>query len=226
MSLPAFLPEPTAWVVGATPVLAGLHDLYAWLSVAPEHGGDALGWVVGRAVLIFVIVNLALVTAALLVWAERRVSAWMQERYGPNRVGPQGLLQPLADLGKFIFKEDFDPGHETRCKYHAAPIIAMVPALITFAVIPYTGAVESDSGARVSWAVADLTIGILYILAITSLAVYGLALGGWASNSKYALLGGVRSSAQMISYELSLGLAGVAVVLLAGSLHLLSRIHI
>jgi NADH-quinone oxidoreductase subunit H len=205
----------------ASPVLAGL---FGWLSLHPDHGGSTAGWVVGRMVLIFVIINVTLVMAALLVWAERRVSAWMQDRLGPNRVGPQGLLQPLADLGKFIFKEDFDPGHVNRSMYLIAPLIAMVPALITFAVIPYTGQVAEASGAApaswVSWAVADVNIGILYILAITSLAVYGLALGGWASNSKYSLLGGVRSSAQMISYELSLGLAVVSIVLVSSSLHL------
>ena len=203
------------------PVLAGLYD---WLSLHPEHGGTMIGWVVGRLVLIFILTNVTLVMAALLVWAERRVSAWMQDRLGPNRVGPQGLLQPLADLGKFIFKEDFDPGHVNRWMYLIAPLIAMVPALITFAVIPYTGqhtaGGEGGPGTWVSWAVADVNIGILYILAITSLAVYGLALGGWASNSKYSLLGGVRSSAQMISYELSLGLAVVSIVLLSSSLHL------
>jgi len=197
------------------PLLAGL---YAWLSTSPGNGGSTTGWVVGRLVLILVLLNVLLIAAAVLVWAERRVSAWMQDRLGPNRVGPQGLLQPLADLGKFIFKEDFDPGHVNRVMYLVAPVVALTPALITFAVIPYTGAYEG--GAWVSWAVADLNIGILYMLAITSLAVYGLALGGWSSNSKYALLGGVRSSAQMISYELSMGLAVVSVVLVTGSLRL------
>ncbi len=206
----------------SSPVLAGLYD---WLSLHPDHGGDLIGWAVGRLVLILVIVNVTLVMAALLVWAERRVSAWMQDRLGPNRVGPQGLLQPLADLGKFIFKEDFDPGHVNRWMYLIAPLIALVPALITFAVIPYTGVYEPDAQveggwAWNSWAVADVNIGVLYILAITSLAVYGLALGGWSSNSKYSLLGGVRASAQMISYELSLGLAVVSVVLISSSLHL------
>ena len=215
--MPAASLATAASTLAGSPVRAGLYD---WLSLHPDHGGDTVGWVVGRAVLIFVIVNVTLVMAALLVWAERRVSAWMQDRLGPNRVGPQGLLQPIADLGKFIFKEDFDPGHVNRWMYLIAPLIAMVPALITFAVIPYTGRVEGDPSAWVSWAVADVNIGILYILAITSLAVYGLALGGWASNSKYSLLGGVRSSAQMISYELSLGLAVVSVVLLSSSLHL------
>ena len=201
-------------------LLASLADAYGWLALHPDHGGDTVGWVVGRLLLGFLVINAAMLTAALLVWAERRVSAWIQERYGPNRVGPEGLLQPIADLGKFLFKEDFDPGHVNRWMYLVAPVIAMVPALITFAVIPYTGRVEGDPATWVSWAVADLNIGVLYILAIASLAVYGLALGGWASNSKYSLLGGVRASAQMISYELSMGLAVVSVVLLASSLHL------
>jgi NADH-quinone oxidoreductase subunit H len=146
----------------------------------------------------------------------------MQGRLGPNRVGPEGLLQPIADLGKFIFKEDVIPGHVNKWMYVIAPAISLVPAMVTFAVIPFTGAVTyAESGASwESWQVADLNIGILYILAITSLGVYGITLGGWSSNSKYPLLGGVRSSAQMISYELSLGLAAVAPILIVGSLSL------
>lgn len=206
---------PNACVVHA-PVVVG--SLYDWLTVKPEDGGSLWGWGIGRLVLILIVVNVILVVAALLTWAERRVSGWMQDRCGPNRVGPFGLFQPLADLGKFIFKEDYDPGHVNRWMYLVAPLISLVPALVTFAVIPYTGQVQD--GAYVSWQIADINIGILYILAITSLGVYGLALGGWASNSKYSLLGGIRSSAQMISYELSLGLAVVTVVLLSGSLHL------
>ncbi len=175
-------------------------------------------WLVGRIILVLVVANALLIGAALCVWAERRVSAWMQDRLGPNRVGPQGLLQPLADLGKFIFKEDFIPGHVNRVMYVLAPMMSVIPALVTFAVIPYTGKVVD--GQWQSFQVADINIGILYILAITSLGVYGITLGGWASNSKYSLLGGVRSSAQMISYELSLGLAIVSLVILVGSLRL------
>jgi NADH-quinone oxidoreductase subunit H len=186
----------------------------------PDFSGDRIDWmwILGRIGLVVLVAHVLLLLGAFMVWAERRVCAWMQDRLGPNRVGPEGLLQPIADLGKFIFKEDVVPGHVNKWMYILAPGIALVPAMVTFAVIPFGGHVQGDSW--VSWQVADLDIGILYILAITGLGVYGISLGGWASNSKYPLLGGVRSSAQMISYELSLGLAVIPLVLLTGSLHL------
>lgn len=185
-------------------------------------------WVLGRLGVVLLVVHVILILAALLVWAERRVSAWMQDRLGPNRVGPQGLLQPLADLGKFMFKEDVVPRHVNKLMYILAPAISVVPALITFAVIPFAGSFEEiyvnkePTGEFItqSWQIADLNIGVLYILAVTGLGVYGITLGGWASNSKYSLLGGVRASAQMISYELSMGLAIVPVVLMCSSLRL------
>ncbi len=148
--------------------------------------------------------------AALMVWAERRVSAFMQDRLGPNRVGPAGLLQPIADLLKFIFKEDVIPGHVNRTLYILAPIMVLVPALIMFCVIPYARGM----------AIADLNVGLLLVFAFASLGVYGVTIGGWASNSKYALLGGVRASAQMISYELALSLSVVPVFLVVGELNL------
>ncbi len=148
--------------------------------------------------------------AAVMVWAERRVSAFMQDRLGPNRVGPAGLLQPIADLLKFIFKEDVVPGHVNRVLYILAPALALVPALIAFSVVPYARGM----------AIADLNVGILLVFAISSLGVYGITIGGWASNSKYSLLGGVRSSAQMISYELALGLSVIPVFLVVGELNL------
>jgi NADH-quinone oxidoreductase subunit H len=206
---------------GWAPILAGFFDKTA--------GGSAtFGWVIGRILLVLLVVHALLILSALMVWAERRVSAWMQDRLGPNRVGPEGLLQPLADLGKFMFKEDVIPGHVNKFMYTIAPMLATVPALITFAVIPFTGSFEPvlqhghATGATIvqSWQIADLNIGVLYILAITGLGVYGITLGGWASNSKYSLLGGVRASAQMISYELCLGLSVVPVVLMVGSLNL------
>jgi NADH-quinone oxidoreductase subunit H len=202
--------------LSAPPLLAGLFDFFAH----PDAGGSTLGWVLGRILLILVVVHALLILGALMVWAERRVSAWIQGRLGPNRVGPQGLLQPLADLGKFIFKEDVIPAHVNKWMYVIAPTVALIPSMVTFAVIPFTGAFAGEPGTWVSWQVADLDIGVLYILSIASLGVYGITLGGWSSNSKYSLLGGVRSSAQMISYELSLGLAAVAVILITGSLRL------
>lgn len=198
----------------ASPLVAGLFDVF----LPPEDGGTWLGWIVGRALLVFAVANAMLLTAAVMSLAERKISAWIQLRHGPNRVGPEGLLQPIADAGKFIFKEDVIPAHVNKVLYLVAPMISLVPALVTFAVIPYTGKVVD--GAWQSFQVADLNIGVLYILAIASLGVYGLTLGGWASNNKYSLLGGVRSSAQMISYELSLGLAIVTVVLTVSSLRL------
>jgi NADH-quinone oxidoreductase subunit H len=159
---------------------------------------------------ILLIAHVILILGALMVWGERRVAALMQDRLGPNRVGPAGLLQAIADLGKFIFKEDVVPGHVNKWMYVLAPTIALVPAMITFAVIPYAPGMQ----------IADLNIGILYILSIASLGVYGITLGGWASNSKYALFGGVRSSAQMISYEVCLGISAVGALLMAGTLHL------
>jgi len=212
----SLLTPPAAWV----PTLAGFFDK------GPD-GSATFGWVIGKILLVLLFAHVLLIVSALMVWAERRVSAWMQDRLGPNRVGPEGLLQPLADLGKFMFKEDVIPGHVNKLMYTIAPLLATVPALITFAVIPFTGSFEPayENGKQVgeivqSWQIADLDIGVLYILSITGLGVYGITLGGWASNSKYSLLGGVRASAQMISYELSLGLAVVPVVLMAGSLNL------
>ncbi|MFM8386525.1 MAG: NADH-quinone oxidoreductase subunit NuoH [Planctomycetia bacterium] len=206
MSLLATLP-------GLAPALAG------WTYPDFSDGFD-WRWFAGRVGLVLLVVHAILILGALMVWAERRVSAWMQDRLGPNRVGPEGLLQPLADLGKFMFKEDVIPGHVNRAMYVLAPAIALVPAMVTFAVIPFMGHVEPSTGERVSWQIANLDLGALYILAVAGLGVYGIALGGWASNSKYSLLGGVRASAQMISYELALGLAIVPVVLMTGSLQL------
>jgi NADH-quinone oxidoreductase subunit H len=148
--------------------------------------------------------------AAFLVWAERRVSAFIQDRLGPNRVGPAGLLQPIADLLKFVFKEDFSPGHVKKGLYFIAPALSLVPALLAFCVIPYARGM----------AIAPLNVGILIVFAISSIAVYGVTIGGWASNSKYSLLGGVRSSAQMISYELALGLSVIPVLLVVGELNM------
>ncbi len=160
-----------------------------------------------------------LFTAALMSLAERKVSAWIQYRHGPNRVGPLGLLQPLADGLKFLFKEELVPAGANRLIFRLAPALAAMPAMLTVAVIPF-GASASLGGREIPLSVADLDIGVLYVLGLSGLSVYGVILGGWASNSKYSLLGGLRASAQMISYELSLVLAILAVVLVAGSLDL------
>jgi NADH-quinone oxidoreductase subunit H len=165
---------------------------------------------------IAVIYLVVLTAAAYLVLAERRVLAWIQDRKGPNRVGWEGTLQPLADLIKMVTKEDLRPAAADRWLFLLAPAMAAIPAILTIAVIPFGAPVEIF-GHRVSMVVSDLNVGVLFFLALSSVAVYGIALGGWASNSKYALIGGVRGLAQLISYELSMGLSLVPVVMMAGS---------
>src|SRR5689334_13553047 len=147
---------------------------------------------------------------AYLSWLERKLIARVQMRPGPTRVGPCGLLQPIADGLKFLFKEDVIPTGANRFLYIAAPIVSLVPALLSFSVIPFGPWLQ----------VTDLSVGLLFIFAVTSLGVYGIALGGWASNSKYPLMGAMRSSAQMISYELSLTLSVVGVLMIANTLSL------
>src|SRR5437588_1931527 len=152
---------------------------------------------------------------AYAVYAERRVSAFIQDPPGPNRVGPAGLFQPIADISKLLFKEDFTPRNVNTFYYWLAPCLAMVPAIITIAVVPFGSTLLG-----VPMVIADINVGILYVFAIASLGVYAIVLAGWASNSKYPFLGDVRSSSQMISYELSLGLAVIPVFLLVGNLRL------
>jgi NADH-quinone oxidoreductase subunit H len=171
------------------------------------------------------VVFVLLTAVAYSVWLERKVSAHIQNRWGPTRVGPFGLLQPLADGVKFIFKEDLTQPHVYKPLYIAAPIIAVVFAISAIAVIPFgndviIGPVGSLGPWRTFLQITDLNIGLLVVLGITSMGVYGVALAGWSSNNKYSLLGGLRASAQMISYEVSLGLSLVGVVIMAGSLSL------
>jgi len=147
-------------------------------------------------------------SAAIAVYAERRVAAFIQNRVGPNRVGPLGLLQPIADVVKLLLKEDVTPTNSNRLIHTIAPIIPVVTALMTVAVIPFGDGLYAT----------DINAGVLYLLAVASLGVYGVTLAGWASNSKYSLLGGLRAAAQMISYELPLGMAVASVVLFVGSL--------
>jgi NADH-quinone oxidoreductase subunit H len=149
------------------------------------------------------------------VYAERRISALIQDRLGPNRVGPAGLFQPIADAAKFLLKEDFTPAHVNTFYYWLAPCLAMIPAITTLAVVPFGSTLFG-----IPMVIADINVGVLFVFAIASLGVYGIVLAGWSSNSKYPFLGGVRSSSQMISYELSLGLAVIPVFLLIGQLRL------
>jgi NADH-quinone oxidoreductase subunit H len=159
---------------------------------------------------IVVIFGAVMNVVGLLSWVERKVMARVQMRPGPTRVGPFGLLQPLADLLKFVFKEEVVPTQANTFLYIAAPLISLIPAFLSFAVVPFGPSLQ----------VTDLSVGLLFIFALTSLGVYGIALGGWASNSKYPLIGAMRSSAQMISYELSLTLSVVGVLLIANTLSL------
>jgi NADH-quinone oxidoreductase subunit H len=165
------------------------------------------------------VVGVLLTAVAYSVWLERKVSARIQNRWGPTRVGPFGLLQPLADGVKFIFKEDLTQPHVYKPLYIAAPMIALVFAITSISVIPFGNWVDVGPWGTYLQ-ITDLNIGLLVVLGITSMGVYGVALAGWSSNSKYSLLGGLRASAQMISYEVSLGLSLVGVLIMAGSLSL------
>ncbi|HVN49247.1 MAG TPA: NADH-quinone oxidoreductase subunit NuoH [Bacteroidota bacterium] len=170
----------------------------------------------GKIVFLFTFLILG---AAIAVLAERKICAFMQERYGPNRVGPWGILQPFADVAKLVMKEDIVPQAANRFIHDLAPIISISVALSTFAIIPF-GDMIVVFGRQINLIVADVNIGILYLLALTSVGVYGISLAGWSSNSKYSLLGGLRSSAQLISYELSMGLSLLGVLMIAGTLRL------
>jgi NADH-quinone oxidoreductase subunit H len=158
--------------------------------------------------------------APIMAWVERRGSALMQNRLGPNRLGPLGLFQSLADGVKFIFKEDSVPGHVSKFYYILAPVVSLVPSFLTFAVIPYGSQFDFGNGEIFKFQVADLNVGVLFSIAIASLGIYGIIMAGWASNSKYALLGAMRSSSQMISYELSMGLSLVGILMVFSSVKL------
>lgn len=181
-------------------------------------------WIATTAKVLIVFVFM-LQMVPILIWLERKIVAWLQMRVGPNRVGPFGLLQPLADAVKLIAKENVFPSGVDKITYYLAPIISIAPALMSFAVVPF-GDPVTIMGREVKLQVADVNIGILYILALSSLAVYGVTLAGWSSNNKYSLLGGLRASAQMISYEIPIGLSIVTVVLLTGSLSMVDMVRV
>jgi NADH-quinone oxidoreductase subunit H len=176
-------------------------------------------FIVIAAIKIVLVLLIILTTVANLVFAERRISAAIQNRIGPNRVGPWGLLQAPADVLKLFMKEDIVPFRANKAIHTLAPIVSITVAMATFAVIPFGDRITLF-GQDVKLMIADVNIGVLYILAMTSMGVYGVTLSGWASNNKYSLLGGLRSSAQMISYELSMGLSVVGVIMVAGTLRL------
>lgn len=172
---------------------------------------------------IAIILFILLTAIAYLVWLERKVVAHIQSRWGPYLVGPHGLLQPLADGMKFMFKEDIVPSDVDRPLYWLAPFLAFTLAFLSISVIPFGESFRFHG--REVFQITDLNVGLLFVFAVTSLGVYSIALAGWSSNSKYPLFGGLRSSAQMISYELSLGLAVVGALMLAGSLSLRSIVE-
>ena len=178
-----------------------------------------LDWAAGILILLIklaMVLVFLLLLAAYLVWVERKFLARLQIRYGPNRAGKYGLLQPIADVVKMLTKEDTIPEGAERLIFLLAPAVVAATALLMFAVIPL-GPDLVLWGRKIPLVIADLNVGLLFVFALSSLGVYGVALGGWASNSKYSLLGGIRGAAQMISYELSLGLSLVPVVMLARS---------
>ena len=166
---------------------------------------------------IVIVLTGVLVTVMYLVLLERKVQAWVQVRLGPMRVGPHGVLQPIADVLKLFIKEDITPVRADKFVFTLSPIIVLVPAIIAFAVIPF-GDTVSIFGTPIPLRIADLNVGLLYVVAVASIGIYGIILAGWSSNSKYPLLGGLRASAQMISYELAVTLTFVTVILASGSL--------
>src|SRR5205807_468198 len=176
-------------------------------------------FLVASVVKIVLVIFILLTAVAYTVWLERKLVGHMQNRWGPTRVGPFGLLQPLADGIKFLLKEDLTPPNVYKPLYIGAPMLALTLALMSVAVIPIGGWITVGN-IQTPLQITDVNVGLLVILGITSIGVYGVALAGWSSNSKYSLLGGLRASAQMVSYEVSLGLALVSVLILAGSLSL------
>jgi NADH-quinone oxidoreductase subunit H len=190
--------------------------LHPFLQVADPQLPPTEGiFLIGTVVKMLIVFTVYMVGVAMLTLAERKISAWIQDRHGPNRVG-YGWLQPAADGVKNIMKEETYPGAANLPLFVLAPAISFIPAMITWAVIPFASPLPTPWG-RIDMVVADLPVGFLFCLAISSLGVYGIVLAGWSSNNKYALLGGLRSSAQMISYEIAMGMATVCVLLLSGN---------
>jgi NADH-quinone oxidoreductase subunit H len=210
----------TATLAGVLPML-----LDADLSINRQMPVvDFFPWFVAKLVQMIAIFTIYLVGVALLTLMERKVSAWMQDRRGPNRAGYGGLLQPAADGLKNIMKEESMPGAVNKPLFILAPMLSFIPALLTWAVIPF-GAPWASRWGRIDMVFADLPVGFLFILAISSLGVYGIVLAGWSSNNKYSLLGGIRSSAQMVSYEIAMGMSLIPVLLLVGNVSLVTIVQ-
>ncbi|MFN8667457.1 MAG: NADH-quinone oxidoreductase subunit NuoH [Gemmatimonadaceae bacterium] len=198
-----------------------LHALPTLLQVAVDRQApmNFWPWFLFTLLKLLVFFTLYMVIVAYSTLAERKISAWIQGRHGPNRVGPRGYFQPLADGVKNFMKEETLPPHVNKALFIIAPMLSFMPALMVWAIIPWGAAYASPWG-RIDMVLADLPIGFLFTLGIGSLGVYGIVLAGWGSNNKYALLGGLRSSAQMISYEISMGMSLIPVLLMAGNVTL------
>lgn len=176
-------------------------------------------FIVEKLALVAIVVTVSLLVAMYTTYAERKVAGFLQDRRGPNRAGPFGILQPLADGGKLFFKEEIIPLASSKFLFILGPSLAMVVALMTSAVIPWGGTLDLFDRS-ISLQIADINIGVLYIFGVISLGVYGIMIGGWASNNKFSLLAGIRGASQMISYELSMGLSLIALLMLTGSLNM------
>jgi NADH-quinone oxidoreductase subunit H len=186
----------------------------------------ALDWwlILEKSILIGGIITLSLIIAMYTTYAERKVAAFLQDRIGPNRAGPFGLLQPLADGGKLFFKEEIIPLASSKFLFILGPALAMITALLTSAVIPWGGTLHVFNR-QVSLQIADINIGILFVFGVVSMGVYGIMIGGWASNNKFSLMAAIRGASQMISYELPMGLALIAVLMIVGDLRMSSIIN-
>ena len=207
------------------PLLAAIDFTRLFPKSDPQSAPTAIGtFVLASIIKMLVVFGVVMLGVALLTWLERKVAAWIQDRRGPNRLGPWGLLQPVADGIKNFMKEETSPGEADRWLFLIAPALSFIPAMLTWAVIPLAAPLPTPWG-LIDMSVANLPVGYLFTLAISSLGVYGIVLAGWSSNNKYALLGGLRSSAQMISYEIAMGMSTIPILLLAGNVSLTAIIQ-